>query len=482
MPIFWSLGDHPIQGDSEARYGVIARAMARGESPLLVPHLFGDPHLTKPPLTYWLMAASIRLLGDGELGLRMPAALSGAAALGVCFAFARRRYGRGTAVLATATLSVTPLFVAMSRLGTTDSHLGLFCSAALAAGVLAVRERRRRWAACLWAATALGLLTKGPAALLPAAALTLWVAWRRPAGGLKALRLGAGLPLSLLPLGLWAGWVAWARPEAWAVWRFETFSRAAGTGDHPEPWWFFGPVALFGLLPSSVALSVWLWKWWRATKHGQALGGALRPGMNSDHLRADAPIWGVMLVLTFVVFSCIRGKLMSYLLPMAFPAAMVFSYLITYKIIRYKLDVLATNSAAYGLKAVWTLALLALVVFTIVEDKYFGTHPPAELVDQVRRHTGLAHPVIYSLGFIDRRLPYYTDRPTRRLDPRVMPEAWKKLPKEDLVLVATPSKWEFFAADPNWDLTQRYERLDLELRLGHDPPPLRAYRIRPEFW
>ena len=483
IPIWFSLGNHPIHGDSEARYGVIARAMAEGDSPWLVPMYFDRPHLTKPPLTYWLMAGPMAVLGDSEWVLRLPAATAGSLTLAVAFAFAWRRYGRDAALVSTAILSVTPMFVVLSRLATTDSILGLFCTAAFASGVLAVAERRRRWAVLLWSATALGLLTKGPAALLPVAALFMWVAWTRPARGWRALQPWFGLPAALLPLLGWAALIAIRHPEAWTVWRYETLDRAVGTGDHPEPWWFFGPVGLVGLLPGSVLLLHAAGAWLRRGRVGLLSqptesgspepASASNPAMNLDHLNRDIRLWLVAIALTLLIFSLISGKLMSYLLPLAGPTAWSAIYLLYFKNYIYKFN------WAYS-RGAWLAAIFFVVILTLVEDHVFSLNPPAQLVAEIHRHTGLDRPQVLTIGFSDRRLPYYTRKPTDRIDPRVLDHVWENMRKDDLVLLADPERWDRYAADPYWDLSQRFIRLNFEVRLGDLDKDLRVYRTRPE--
>ena len=46
----------------------------------LIPTVDGEtPHLTKPPVTYWALAASFALLGHNEWAARLPGALPDAA-------------------------------------------------------------------------------------------------------------------------------------------------------------------------------------------------------------------------------------------------------------------------------------------------------------------------------------------------------------------------------------------------------------------
>ncbi|MEL7089346.1 MAG: hypothetical protein AAGL98_13050, partial [Planctomycetota bacterium] len=104
----------------------------------------------------------------------------------------------------------------------------------------------------------------------------------------------------------------------------------------------------------------------------------------------------------------------------------------------------------------------------------------AQMVDSLRQHTGLDRPQVLTVGFIDRRLPYYTRRPTGRIDPRILDPVWEKMRKDDLILVADPVIWDRFASDPHWDLSRRFVRLDFTVQLGSHDGRLQVFRTRPE--
>jgi 4-amino-4-deoxy-L-arabinose transferase-like glycosyltransferase len=72
----WGLGSLPLVGPDEPRYAEVAREMyARHD--LITPTLGGLPWFEKPPLLYWLMMASYRLLGVSEFAARLGPALCG---------------------------------------------------------------------------------------------------------------------------------------------------------------------------------------------------------------------------------------------------------------------------------------------------------------------------------------------------------------------------------------------------------------------
>jgi mannosyltransferase len=68
-----------------------------------------------PPLWYVLAWADARVLGAGELALRLPSALAGIATVPVAWAIGRELAGRRTAIVCAALVAVNPLFVWYSQ-------------------------------------------------------------------------------------------------------------------------------------------------------------------------------------------------------------------------------------------------------------------------------------------------------------------------------------------------------------------------------
>ncbi|MEM8737899.1 MAG: glycosyltransferase family 39 protein [Planctomycetota bacterium] len=513
FPLFWSLGDHAVHGDSEARYGVVARAMVAGDSPWLVPHYFGEPHLTKPPLTYWLMAASIACVGDGELALRLPSAVAACLTMAVVFGLAAYRGGWRRGVVAAGLLAVTPMFLAVSRMGLTDAPLNLLSTAGLAAGYLGVKENKQKYIWILWICVAGAFFTKGPVGLLVPGALCLWVAaggavdrregWRR-------LRLGRGLAVAALPLVGWGAAVAWVHPEAWGVWRFQVMDRAVGTGDHPEPWWFFVPVLLVGLFPATALLDL------------KPLKKLTIKNMNFVQSDSDAGLWSVMVLVTFIVFTVISGKLMTYLLPLSAPMVWLASAPMVRRVfgslgrpglsaqaewnaLTPPLLIVALGTAAAGgwliwwdgvglaVEALWPMAgvlgagiwvmasrsrrrwawgglWLSLIVTAVWaerwEDRLFDPEPIERLIADGRAVSPVQAPRFVTLGFTDRRLGYYVGRPSTRVDAEMPRQAWESLVAEGVLVLVAEEWWERQDSRADFLFRERLQPTGLRYRYG----------------
>jgi 4-amino-4-deoxy-L-arabinose transferase-like glycosyltransferase len=257
---------HPLYPPDEGRFASVAAAMADGGS-WIVPLFRGEPHLTKPPLTYWLQAIGVELLGRTALAVRLPSLLATSAALLVLFTWMRRGFGARPAVLAIAVAAVMPLTLLVGRLATTDALLSLAWITMLASAWAALDERpltptRRPLAVVTWwVAFAAALLTKGPVALGPVGIVVVWLLLAGRLGDVRKLRPSLGAALAFLPLGAWLVALALDHraplSHAAPLWWKETFGRALGSASlHHQPFWFYLAVVLAGTYPASTFLAV----------------------------------------------------------------------------------------------------------------------------------------------------------------------------------------------------------------------------------
>ncbi|MEW5770560.1 MAG: glycosyltransferase family 39 protein [Pseudomonadota bacterium] len=137
--------------------------------------LHGAPRTDKPILSYWLQAASVRLLGFDELGFRLPSALAAGLWILLTYAFAARVAGKETGALAAALVASALGTLVIGKAATADALLNLFLAAAGYAAWLWLDTREARWRTLAWAAMGLGFMTKGPVAvLIPGGTLALY--------------------------------------------------------------------------------------------------------------------------------------------------------------------------------------------------------------------------------------------------------------------------------------------------------------------
>jgi 4-amino-4-deoxy-L-arabinose transferase-like glycosyltransferase len=79
----------------------------------------------KPPVSFWIQAASAKLLGFNGFSLILTQALEGVAAVALIYHLVQRRFGVPAALLASLVLAITPVSVAIDRSNHPDSSLVL---------------------------------------------------------------------------------------------------------------------------------------------------------------------------------------------------------------------------------------------------------------------------------------------------------------------------------------------------------------------
>ena len=317
---FYRLGAPGLMDPDEGRYAEIAREFFVSRD-WLIPHLNLVPYLEKPPLVYWLTALSFGGLGYTELAARLPAALSALGGILLAYGLGRAFWGPGPGFFSAVILSTCGGYVALARLLTLDMTLAFFLNLGVGLGYLALSRNRPSFWPWAYLALGLGVLTKGPVAVVLAGLIWgLWVLLISPppqpsplkGEGVKGsiysrLRLlcqpWGWLILAVLVLP-WFGVVQWRYPEFYRFFLVEQhFGRYLSAAIHPQPFYYYGPVLLGLMLPWS-----WLLPW------------ALAKGRGAGQDRVFLLLWaGVILVF----FSLSRGKLAPYVLPALLPLALL---------------------------------------------------------------------------------------------------------------------------------------------------------------
>ena len=105
----------------------------------------GFVSVDKPPLGFWIQAASAKLLGFSGFSILAPEALAGALSVGVLYLIVRRVFTPAAGLLATLALAVTPISVVTNRNNTIDSLLVLTSLLAAYAVTRAAEHGSLRW-------------------------------------------------------------------------------------------------------------------------------------------------------------------------------------------------------------------------------------------------------------------------------------------------------------------------------------------------
>ena len=313
---YYGLGAFGLVGADEPRYAQIAREMF-GHHRWVVPTLNGQPWLEKPVLLYWKIINSYAIFGVHDWAARIPSA-SHATTLVLVVFFFMRRFRPGTELdAALITISCFGM-VGFARGASTDMVLSApFCMAMLA--WWAWHETTRKlWLAAFYVLLALGVLAKGPVApVLAVLIVGAYAVLRRD----KKIFLGTlwwlGLLLFFAIALPWYVAVQIKAPQFFHTFFIEHNLERFGTNlyQHKQPFWFYVPVFLLGMLPWTVFTVTALVE---AIRKGiQTIKRSDDDNQERDWLQLFLLLWTVVPI---VFFSISRSKLPGYILP-AVPAA-----------------------------------------------------------------------------------------------------------------------------------------------------------------
>ena len=353
----WQLGTVGLVDETEPLFAEAARQMVvTGD--WITPYFNGETRFDKPPLIYWLMAIAYQLVGVNEWGVRLPSALS-AISVVVLVAFSLLKFGyrsgfsRGdiecfegdlsqrtseqvlppadnwsAAWLGACIVALTPLIVAWGRTGVSDMLLtacmtGSMLSFFNAYACQGNRSKQRCWYFAFYTFIGLGILTKGPVAIvLPGLAIVAFLLF---AGRLVEV-LREALPVRGV-VTIAALTVPWFLAVStihgsdyidtfFGYHNFERFTSVVNK--HSAPWYFYFLIVLGGFAPFSFELpgAIGQLQVWRL--------GAWRQQSRPYQLGLFAFWWFISI---FGFFTVSVTKLPSYILPLLPAAAIMVALL-----------------------------------------------------------------------------------------------------------------------------------------------------------
>jgi 4-amino-4-deoxy-L-arabinose transferase-like glycosyltransferase len=299
------LGFRGLFNPDEGRYAEISREiLASGD--WVIPHLNGLVYIEKPPLQYWTTAISEALFGLNDWAARLYTGLCALATVYIIWAMIRREWEAQAAIRGAVMLGSSLLFVLLGHQLTLDMGLTLFTTLTFAGFCIAQRaERWQGWMLLSWVGIAGAFMTKGLiAGVLPILTLVVYSVLQRDWAPWRRLLLGRGTALFAIVCLPWLILIQHRLPEFFQFFFVrEHFQRyLTKIENRYQPWWFFIPILVAGILPWLLPALRTLCVDWRAS--------AARPGFD---LRRFAWVWCVVI---FVFFSASDSKLMTYILPL----------------------------------------------------------------------------------------------------------------------------------------------------------------------
>jgi 4-amino-4-deoxy-L-arabinose transferase-like glycosyltransferase len=309
---FFGLAYFGLLGADEPRYAQVAHEMLARHD-WITPTLGGTPWLEKPALYYWQTMLAYDIFGVSDWAARLPSAVDATLLVVAAYLFLRRfrpGFHLDGALMAASATGV----IGFARAASMDMPLAATFTIAMLAWYAWYESASRRYLALSYIFLGLAMLAKGPVAPFLAAAIVVIFAAAKGDYRLMARTCWVpGIALFLLTTLPWYVAVQLRNPQFFRVFILEHNLERFGKDlyHHTQPFWYYLPVVLLGLVPwttfASMALVESIRAWW--TEKRELF-------QSEDALTVFLVIW---LIVPVAFFSFSASKLPGYILP-ALPA------------------------------------------------------------------------------------------------------------------------------------------------------------------
>ncbi len=311
LPVVIFLPALPID---ETRYLAVAWEMHLHGN-FLVPHLNGTPYSDKPPLLFWMINLGWLIAGLHVWVVRLGTLIASCVWLMLFGALVRRLDPDSTLATKAVWLLLGILYFALlSSAIMFDVLLSVWVVVAMHGALDVDAKRWWRGIGLIAVGFGLGILTKGPVALLDAGLILAVGPWWSSTARIHPGRWYGALLLAVL--GGAAIALAWAIPAAIAggqkyadaIFLHQTVDRMAKSFAHRRPvWWYFMVLPMM-VLPWTLSLRA-PWRTWR----------------DNFHIGKTARFAIAWFVPAFVAFCFVSGKQPHYLMPLLPGLALYFA-------------------------------------------------------------------------------------------------------------------------------------------------------------
>ncbi|HAU3974670.1 TPA: glycosyltransferase family 39 protein [Legionella pneumophila] len=361
----------PLFDTTESRYAEIARKMLETGNWVTLQQDYGVPFWAKPPLSIWLSAFFMQLLGVNEFAVRLPGLLLSIGVLWLVWGVAKKQSGSMAALFSLLTLAGSLYFFLDAGTVMTDPAL-LFCITLASVSFWhAMVYENKIWSYAFFAGLGLGLLAKGPiAVVLVGMAVFFWVLLRN-----EWLNLWKRLPWvkgTLLLLLIAVPWYVLAELRAPGFLNyfilgehFHRFLTPGWSGDkygivHHVPKGTIWLYATAGVFPWNIIAGGWL------VKHGKMLPSLCQSG---DGWLSYLTLWMITTLLFFTFAS-------NIIYPYVFPSLPAFALFFAEILNRLNLELKHLKWIFISSLLCGVLFLAVAFVFSVKPNVVPNTHKP----------------------------------------------------------------------------------------------------------
>ena len=305
---FFGLAYFGLVGADEPRYAQVAREMLNRHD-WITPTLAGKVWLEKPVLYYWETMLAYRLFGVSDWAARLSSAVNATLMVVAVYLFLKRfrpGFALDGALMAASAAGV----IGFARAASMDMPLAATFTIALLAWYAWRESGRKGYLALFYVFLGLGTLAKGPVA--PFLAVVIIGIFALASAEHRWLWRTLWIPGILLFCAVTLPWyvvIEIRNPEFFRVFILEHNLARFGSNlyHHQEPFWYYLPVVLLGLLP---------WTVFAGTAFVETIRtcwAARRQFLRSqDAINTFFVMW---LIVPVVFFSIAQSKLPGYIVP-----------------------------------------------------------------------------------------------------------------------------------------------------------------------
>lgn len=277
-----------------------------------------DVLFDKPPLTYWVNIISYKLFGISEFSARFGTSIFSLLILVLVYLFGNKLFSKRVGFLSALILGSSLFYFAFSQTVLTDQYLIFFISLSLYWFYLGYVEQRKVFLILMGLPLGLGILAKGPLILLLTGLIIISFSffYKKDKKNINLsivfnYHLWLGLLLSLIISAPW--YIAIISEYKMAFieshFRFHMLKRFSTIiENHSGPWYYYIIVFFSYFLPWSWSIISSLILAWRN---------------RLNHKFCFLLVW---VIVIFVFFSLATTKLISYILPLMPPMAILMAY------------------------------------------------------------------------------------------------------------------------------------------------------------
>jgi 4-amino-4-deoxy-L-arabinose transferase-like glycosyltransferase len=309
---FFGLSFFGLVGADEPRYAQVAREMLARHD-WITPTLGGKAWLEKPVLYYWQAMFAYRVFGVSDWAARLPSAVDASLMVVAIYLFLRRfrpQFHLDGALITASAAGV----IGFARAASPDMPLASMFTIALLAWYAWYESESKSYLVAFYVFLALGTLAKGPVApVLAAVIIIIFAAAKHDFRLLLRTLWIPGILLFFVVALPWYLAVQLKNPEFFRVFILQHNLARFGTNlyHHKEPFWYYLPVTLLGVVPWTVFVLAAIIETIRVcwADRQEMLRG-------EDAFNGFLMLW---LLVPVVFFSLSQSKLPGYIIP-ALPA------------------------------------------------------------------------------------------------------------------------------------------------------------------